>query len=170
MNSPMQVGGAAMPRIYFARAIDDQSEADIYSLSDAVYEELSRSGLEIVDPIQELRKDFHQRGNTNLSQIELTEMLTQYVVSSELNLLKTADAVLMDCTLPDRQYVGTIGELIYAHMWNIPVVAYVGASNIGERLWFKYHATHICQSRAEAIQYLVALFSHEKPRVIRPLQ
>jgi nucleoside 2-deoxyribosyltransferase len=159
-----------MPRIYFARAIDDQSEADIYSLSDAVSEELSRHGLEVIDPIQELRKNYRQESNTNLSQTELTELLTQYIVNSELNLLKAADAVLMDCTLPDRQYVGTIGELIYAHMWNIPVVAYVGTSNIGERLWFKYHATHICQSRAEAIQYLVALFSHEKPRVKRPLQ
>jgi len=159
-----------MPRIYFARAIDDQSEADIYSLADTVYEELTQQGLEVVDPIRELRKDFQAQGNTNLSQTELTEMLTEYIVNSELSLLKTADAVLMDCTLPDRQYVGTIGELIYAHMWNIPVVAYVGASNIGERLWFKYHATHICQSRSEAIQYLVALFSHQKSRVKRPLQ
>jgi len=159
-----------MPKIYFARAIDDQSEAEIYSLSDVVHRELTECGLQVIDPIHELRKGYRAQGNTNLSQITVTDALATGIVNAELDLLKTADAVLMDCTLVDRQYVGTIAELVYAHMWNIPVVIYVGASNIGDRLWIKYHAAYICETRAEAIQYLVALFSHENRRQKRPLQ
>ncbi len=65
------------------------------------------------------------------------------LVERDLSILRGADVMLVDVSLPNHQYVGVICEMVYAKQWGIPIVAYTGRSTIGSRLFFRYHCSLI---------------------------
>jgi len=137
------------PRVYFARAMDNLDKNEIFKLGNLVAEELTAHGMHIIDTFDDQKK-----GDHNFT----FEEKARKIVEGDLELLKTADAVLMDCSIPNRSYIGCICELVYAYLSKIPVVVYVGSSGNDKRSWLQYHATNVCKSRNEAIKELVMIF------------
>jgi hypothetical protein len=129
------------PTVYFARAMDDQDPADIRSLARFVDSKLAERRMRLVDPYTG-----HEACSAPVS-----------IVEADLRLLKGCSAVLMDMTIANRNYVGCVGELIYAFIWNIPVVVYVGTSGNESRHWLRYHAASIVKDQDEALTVLEAL-------------
>ena len=71
------------------------------------------------------------------------------IVEHDLHLLRRADLVLLDLSKPGHTYVGCICEMVYAHLMKIPIVAYVGDTDNGSRIWLVYHCKAICKTTAE---------------------
>lgn len=142
-----------MARIYFARAMEDMDAREILRAGESVAELLDARGLQLVDPFLEV--DRHE------DTCAIKERARE-IVERDLDLLRTVDAVLMDCSIPGRSYIGCICELVYAYLWNIPVVVYVGSSNNDKRYWLQYHAPHICRTQDEAINILASFFEADQ--------
>lgn len=142
-----------MYNIYFARAVDGMDADEILGLANQVTKELIVYQMLLVDPFVQVK---HVRDTCTF------EEKAREIVEGDLSILKSADAVLMDCSIPGRSYIGCICELVYAHLWQIPVVVYVGSSGNDERYWLQYHATRVCKSREEAIDFLVSFFKAEQ--------
>jgi nucleoside 2-deoxyribosyltransferase len=134
-------------KVYFARAMDGIEDEDIHYQAKEVSELLERYNLQIIDPF--IAVDRHQT-TENFEDVALR------IVEADLELLRTADAVLMDCSIPGRSYVGCICELVYAHLWGIPVVVYVGTSGNDKRYWLVYHANEVHTEWGEAISGLLS--------------
>ena len=98
-------------------------------------------------------------GNPLLSdqQAQLTSS-THAIVEHELSLLRQCDAVLMDMSIPNRNYIGCVCEMTYAHLWRIPCVVYPGKSG-PPRPWLVYHAAAIFDTREAAIEYIAMTLS-----------
>lgn len=132
-----------MKRVYYARAVDDRNRTEVLAEASRIQGELIKYEIELVDPVA--------IGGEH-------ERLPEDVVQTDLSLLKSSDAVLMDMSIDRWTYVGCVGELVYAHIWNIPSVVWVANQSIAERKWLLYHATKIALSKNEAyVQLLVLL-------------
>jgi hypothetical protein len=79
------------------------------------------------------------------------------LVESDLGLLRRSDGLLMDMSIPERNYVGCTCELTYAFLWRIPSVVWVGDTGLDRRPWLRYHATVVVNGRQEAVQAIAAL-------------
>jgi len=133
------------PLVYFARAIDGLDASSIRSNGRKVGKYLASYGLAMIDPYESLRATSDSAGR---------EATPQELVSSDLRLLAHSDAVLMNMSIPNRNYIGCVAELVYAHLWRVPAVVYVGASLNDQRPWLQYHATVICTKLPEAVKQL----------------
>ena len=142
-----------MCRVYFARAMDGMDAEHIACEAKEVARELAAHGMQMVDTFVEVKSD---------EDLRTFDEKAREIVERDLALLKSADAVLMNCSIPGRSYVGCICELVYAYLWRIPVVVYVGSSDNDKRYWLQYHATHVCRSRNEAVDALISLFVAER--------
>lgn len=134
-----------MKRVYYARAVDGRDRATLKSIADELCSVLAQRGLELLDPV-----DYAD-----------SALAAPYgdIVENDLALLKTADAVLMDLSLERWTYVGCICELVYAHLWRIPVVVFITGSTLSERAWLRYHATRITSDRETALTALDEILS-----------
>jgi Nucleoside 2-deoxyribosyltransferase len=139
----------AVPRVYFARAIDGQDSAATAALVVKVREELEQAGLTLVDPVEGEPSGHREAAGPNSPMTDAYRAL----VDHDLSVLRTCDAVLMDMTLPGRNYIGCVCELTYAYLWNIPCVVYLGNLD-GKRPWLHYHAAAVFESRSDAISFL----------------
>lgn len=140
------------PRVYFARAIDGENDGERTALVVAVATELSEAGLMIVDPVAT-----EPRALTRPVAINDNDSYRR-IVEHDLAVLQTCDAVLMDMSKPNRNYIGCVCELVYAHWWRIPCVVYISEA-YRRRAWLLYHATAVFESRRSAISYLGALLT-----------
>jgi nucleoside 2-deoxyribosyltransferase len=139
-----------MTLIYFARGIDDLDRPTCATHSAVVGKELASHGLQMVDPVAR-EACLHLAGSDQAA-------VARALVEFDLSLLRRCDAVLMDMTIPNRNYVGCTAELVYAHLWRIPAVVYVGATGNDRRHWLRYHASEVVADRTEAVQWLANLF------------
>jgi hypothetical protein len=140
---------ARTARVYFARAIDGQDSAATAELTAKVREELALAGLTMVDPLA---------GEPAMPAGPGSSMPDAYraLVDHDLSVLKTCDAVLMDMTMPGRNYIGCVCELTYAYLWQIPSVVYLGELD-DRRPWLHYHATAVFRLRPDALAYLTRM-------------
>lgn len=139
------------PLIYFARGVDDLDRSSCTAVASAVGTELASHGLHLVDPVA-------REKSLDLSDSD-EAAVARALVEFDLSLLRRCDAVLMDMTIPHRNYVGCSAELVYAHLWRIPAVVYVGATGNERRHWLRYHASRVVADRAQAVQWLATLFA-----------
>lgn len=137
-------------RVYFARAIDGQDLDGTRKLASLVAHQLAAYSLQLVDPT--LTEPIVDPSVAATG----TRLFYGAIVEHDLAVLRTCDAVLMDMSILNRNYIGCVCEMTYAYLWQIPCVLYVG-SNDQNRPWLQYHATAIFRSRAAAIRYLVKL-------------
>src|ERR1022692_1921458 len=165
------------PRIYFARAIDGEDTVAAQVLASVVASELEQAGLLMVDPIVSgpaqldtdggeevrhpsiveqaglLRVDPIVSGPAQLDTDVDVRLRYHSIVDHDLAVLRRCDAVLMDMSLPNRNYIGCVCEMTYAYLWNIPCVVYLGRSN-PNRPWLHYHAVAVFEFRKDAIACL----------------
>lgn len=109
--------------------------------------ELEKSGLRMTDPVDAwMRSDRLRSPDDHV-----------LLVQSDLGLLRRCDGVLMDMSIPDRNYLGCTCELTYAYLWRIPSVVWVGDTGLERRPWLRYHATTVVRTRPEAVAALTGL-------------
>jgi nucleoside 2-deoxyribosyltransferase len=130
------------PRIYFARALDLRDEASKVDAVESAREALAAVGLILVDPVAELR-------GTE------TTMSDEALVRWEVELLRRCDGLLVDLSIPAWQYIGTICEMVYARMADVPTAVFTG-ENPSDRPWLRAHADAITKSVNEAAHWLAA--------------
>jgi hypothetical protein len=132
------------PTVYFSRAVDGIAEERTSDLTREVAAELESVGLTIVDPL-----GLYQETHSSRQPAE--------IVQWDLRLLQSATAVLADMSIPDRNYIGCVCELVYAHIGNKPAVVYTGESGYEQRPWLQYHSTRIFKDRKMAVAYLASI-------------
>ncbi len=137
-----------MKAIYFARAMEGLSRSDILLHYAEVDKVLSQIGLRLINPFQE--KNFLV-GQGCEAEIDKE---AYRIVRDDLERLRQADILLVDLSIPKHSYIGCVCEIVYAYLLEKPVVVYVGDSDNGSRLWLHYHATYICATLEEAIDYI----------------
>lgn len=137
-------------RVYLARAVDELPRPAVLARGRALAERLRPIGAELVDPVAawDLTEDDSERPD---------------LVASDLRIMQSCDAVLMDMTIPDRNYIGCVCELMYAYLWQIPSVVWVGDTGYDRRPWLRHHATAVVQDEHQAVRRLGALLeSHRR--------
>jgi hypothetical protein len=80
--------------------------------------------------------------------------LSTAIVENDLQLLRQADVLLVDVSIPNHTYIGCICEMVYAREWGIPVVSYIGRNHIGKRPFFIYHSNTIYKRWADALDHI----------------
>ena len=130
------------PLVYFARGVDGLSRPEVLAAGRRLAQVLLAHGVTVIDPVLELQ----------CRQIDDRE-----VVEHDLRFLRRSDAVFMDMSIPRRNYVGCCCELVYAHLWRIPAVVYVGRSGNQGRPWLCYHAAGVHTSYRKALTHLLAV-------------
>ncbi|GIF01639.1 hypothetical protein Ari01nite_91030 [Paractinoplanes rishiriensis] len=135
------------PLVYFARAVDGLDRRAVLGAAKVVAAELEKSGLRMTDPVDAwMRSDRLRSPDDHV-----------LLVQSDLGLLRRCDGVLMDMSIPDRNYLGCTCELTYAYLWRIPSVVWVGDTGLERRPWLRYHATTVVRTRPEAVAALTGL-------------
>ncbi len=140
----MANGRSIRPRVYYARGVEGLPWVRVSRRAAKVRNLLARHGIEILDPVALGRA----RGLKTVKDI----------VESDLSELRRCDAVFMDMSLPNRNYVGCCCELVYAFTWGIPTIIYVGRSGNGQRTWLKFHAAKVCKTLHEGVHAVVEIF------------
>ena len=137
-----------MKTVYFARAMDGLSKPDILAHYAKVDKVLTGVGLRLVNPHQG-EISLYDPGSGSDANKE-----GRIIVEEDLGRLRQADILLVDLSIPGHNYIGCICEIVYAWLWQKPVVVYVGDSGNESRLWLRQHATHICSTFGEALDYI----------------
>lgn len=141
----------SMRRVYFARAMDGIATDWIRGQALEIEEILAAFGIQMLDPYREERE--RESG-------ESFEGRAREIVERDLALLRNSDAMLMDCSIAEHNYIGCICELVYAYLWKIPIVVFVGDTGNEKRIWLQYHASHVCKNRDEAITKLIQILEN----------
>jgi hypothetical protein len=144
-----QVG--AEPLVYFARAVDGRDREVVLAEGRDATQAASSAGLALWDPVAVWDARAESRTARDGSVRDLVE--------ADLAMLRKADGVLMDMTLPGHRYIGCVCELTYASLWHIPCVVWVADTGLEHRAWLRYHAAAIVRERTEAIATLAALLA-----------
>jgi ATP adenylyltransferase len=144
---------ASSPLVYLARAVDNRPSTSVIEAGEMWRIRVKEAGFRPVDPVV---MPFPQLPTT------LDENRDNFLrVAGDLAWLRRSDALLIDMSLDDWSYVGCVCELVYAHSWGIPSIVMAGTSAISERLWLRYHATHIVKTVDDALNALNMLFPRE---------
>ena len=135
-----------MVRVYFASAIENLSLEEV----EAHYVQVAK--------LLESRE--FQMTNRNVQDYYLPQdcdSITRIreVIENDLHTLSQSDLLLVDYSIPNRNYVGCTCEIIYAYLWAKPIVVYVGQSSNGRSHWLRYHATYVCETVSQALDYMV---------------
>jgi nucleoside 2-deoxyribosyltransferase len=141
-----------MKRIYFARAMEGLEKDSVHNTANRVRSDLKSNGFDMIDTIDGLKLP------DLMNPFDFSGTLSGQIVQHDLALLRQADGVLMDMTIPKRNYVGCVCELVYANMWKKPTVVYVGDSGNDKRHWLIYHADVVCFTFRDALEHLKRIF------------
>jgi hypothetical protein len=129
-------------RIYLARAIDGRSASSICEPVRRAERDLRPPRFDVVDPVTECELQDRQENTTG-------------IVASELQLLQSCDVILADMSIPNHAYIGCIAELVYAHLWNLTIVVYIGTNSaLRGRPWLIFHSHHIDITWEGAIKWI----------------
>jgi len=128
--------------VYFSQAIEGLDRASVINNFQRVSGALERHGFRMSN--REVYESFDYQ--VSLTPAEIVEM--------DLQLLSQSRFLLVDMTLPSRNYVGCVCEIVYAFQLRKPVVVFVGDTDNNNRLWLRYHAFAITKNLDEAIEVL----------------
>ncbi len=126
-------------RVYFARAMDARSPAEILLDDQRYLEFLAPIGASLINPFSSQTACPLDDGYDTAEQ--------------DLEALRCSDLVLADLSLPDYQYVGCIFEIVHAAIQKIPVILVVGQRNF-DRFFFHAYCEFIARESNEAVQYI----------------
>jgi len=80
---------------------------------------------------------------------------SNWLVHRDLADIQRCDAMLVELTNPDWPYRGTIMEMVYARLWNKPVV--VWSSFASDSPWLNYHSTWAAETLEECVEAIKEL-------------
>ena len=148
------------PRVYFARAVDGLDADQTIGLAEVARQELATVGLSMVDPVasEPVFREAQLDGTVVADPLQFCRQIVEH----DLAILRGCDAVLMDMTIPSRNYIGCVCEMTYAHIWGIPCVVYLDRID-HNRPWLIYHTTAVFSVRSEAVAYLAEHFQRRLP-------
>lgn len=135
-----------MAKVFFSSAIDDVAFWQIQQRYEDVEKTLMARGHFLLNPASvytEAERD-----------VEYSDAIKgeAAVVTRDLQILKKADALLVDVSDLNRQYVGCICEMVYARVFGIPVIAFLGPSNpLARRAFFSFHCSEMTEVWEEAL-------------------
>jgi hypothetical protein len=131
-------------RIYVSRPIDGRDSSEIYDIITRAKKDFRSPKFEVIDPTAIPHGGERQNHNT--------------MVPAQLNLMKDCDIILADMSLPNHTYIGCIAELVYARLYELCSVVFVGSNRISHRPWLRYHSDHIDTSWEGAVQWIHGRF------------
>jgi len=135
-----------MAGVYFASAMENLSLDEVEANYVKVANLLESRGFQITN----LNVRDHY-----LSQHRASAARVREVIEADLHTLRESDLLLVDYSIPNRNYVGCTCEIVYAYLCAKPVVVYVGASGNGRSRWLRYHTTFVCRTVSQALAYMV---------------
>lgn len=149
--------GLIRPTIYLAHSIEGRKphevERDILTvrrfISSLPYE------VKLISMFELLEKRFFEKGY--FREVDFNRML----VECEKRYMESCDLLLADLSIIGHQYVGALMEIAHAHNIGIPIIAFVGNSSIGSRLWLKAHCNYIVNDIVEATSLIDGLLKQK---------
>ena len=141
--------------VYFALAMEGINPKDVKAIFLKAVNSLETKGLKIAN--RHILESHSLKPKNSLEE-------TNKVVNDDLKVLKECDILLVDYSIPNRNYVGATCEIVYAYLWEKPIIVYVGESDNDQRLWLRYHATHICNTLEQALRYLIENYTQVNRR------
>lgn len=125
-----------MKKIFFAHGIDGLTDEEIINNTQKITALLRKLDFKVIS------------GHTNNNLIPKgcsSQEKNKIIVDNDLNDLKKCELLLVDYSIPNRNYVGCTFEMAYAFNWGKRIIVYVGDSGNEDRIFLQYHATHICK-------------------------
>jgi len=135
-----------MMNVYFASAIENQSFDEVQARYVQVANLLESRGFQMTN--RNIQDRYLQQSCDSVARM-------REVVEYDLETLRQSDLLLVDYSIPNRNYVGCTCEIVYAYLWRKPVIVFVGQSNNGQRGWLRYHANYVCETVSQALEYMV---------------
>jgi nucleoside 2-deoxyribosyltransferase len=126
-----------MKKVFLAHRFDFLEPHEVDEKTNSFKELLADLNVELISLSGKL---LEERGR------EPDKAMVHEIVETDLAELRGSDILLMDMSIETWNYIGVTCEMVYAHMWHKPIIAYVGDTRNGERLWLKYHADEICST------------------------
>lgn len=140
-----------MKGVYLSTAIDLVEPADVARRYRIAEDMLRGSGFRLVNA--------HALG-------KMTDAVDQVdpagITEQALSLIYESDFVLTDLSRPNHTYIGCICEMVYAYLWQKPIVVLVGHSGNEWRPWLRFHASHICTTLDQALDWLCKHAAHRE--------
>jgi nucleoside 2-deoxyribosyltransferase len=135
-----------MSTIFFSQAMDFLEENEIRQNLLQFKNSLNHANVQIVSGLDHY--DYHKR---NLG----FEEKSRLIVEHDLELIQRSDILFADLSIPNRSYIGAIGEIIYAYQVKIPIIVFVGETNNNKRYWLYYHSSFISENYEDCIQRIM---------------
>ena len=129
-----------MKKIFFAHGIDDLTEKQILYNTKEITALLQELEFNVISGYE---------NNKSLPKNCSLEEKSKIIVEKDLSDLKESDLLLVDYSIPNRNYIGCTFEIAYAFFWKKTIIVYVGNSGNANRIFLQYHATHICNDIEE---------------------
>lgn len=129
-----------MKKIFFAYGMDDLTGKEIFDGTKKITALLRELNFDITSG---RKNDALVQENCSLKEA------SKIIVEKDLDDLKKCDVLLVDYSIPDRNYVGCTFEMAYAYFWKKVIIVYVGDSGNEKRMFLQYHANHICKNLEE---------------------
>ncbi len=135
-----------MAKVFFGSAIDDVAFCQIQQRYEDVEKTLRARGHILLNPAS-----VYTDTERNVRDSDAIKGETA-VVTSDLQILKDADVLLVDASDLNHQYVGCICEMVYARVFGIPVIAFLGPNNpLARRAFFSFHCSEMTEVWEEAL-------------------
>jgi nucleoside 2-deoxyribosyltransferase len=135
-----------MANVYFASAIENLSLEEVQAHYAQVANLLESHGFQMTN--RNIRDRYLPQSCDSTAK-------TREIVENDLETLRRSDLLLVDYSIPNRNYVGCTCEIVYAYLWRKPVIVFVEHSGNGQRRWLRYHATYVCNTVSQALGYMV---------------
>lgn len=135
-----------MKKIFFAHGIDDLTDKEILNNSKRITALLHKFKFEVISG---------HKNNKLIPKSCSPQEKNKIIVENDLNDLKESDILLVDYSIPNRNYVGCTFEIAYAFFWNKIIIVHIGNSGNDNRVFLQYHATHICNDLEELEKILL---------------
>ncbi len=133
-------------KVYYARAMDGIELSKIMEDERQVKVALSRKEFSIANPYKEQEVQIEQAGE---------------LVENNLKLLKGSDILLGNLSIHNYTYIGAVFEILQAANLDIPIVVYIGNSNLENRFYLHFYCNFICRTIDEAIEYIWRCWTSE---------
>ncbi len=126
-----------MRKVYFARAVDNRDRSEVASSRQRMVDAFASIGCEVINDFSYGYKD------------------DKDLVESQLANIKKCDILAADLSIPNHPYIGSIGEIIYAHQLGKSVyVIYGDYEHLLERPWLTYHVDRFFRTSDDLLAFL----------------
>jgi len=126
-----------MSKVYFARAVDNRDRSEVASSRQQAVYAFASIGCEVINDFSFGFKDDKE------------------LVESQLANIKRCDILVADLSIPNHPYIGSIGEIIYAHQLGKKVyVVYGEYDHLLDRPWLTYHVDGFFKTSDELMRML----------------